>query len=426
MSAMSAMRVAVGCCLSRAAIALRLCDTQNDARLRSRFRRALMRVIVLVVGLLVSPMGLAPGLAQSDFWFVPERGPYRELVERYRAADLEAITDLLGRLEIEPDTVDRHVEDIRAQDVRAFNDDALPNVNQQLFRAAAMLHTDAAQQLWSKRRRQAAVRHIELAREWAEAGTGDLPPLWSVPSGSRDRRFRGPGSRGGTGSFRRRWYLAAGLLVLTREGFIPAIEFLEDASRTVPDDVALLTTTGWLKERLALAAVYVRGMPLVAIQRAKERELTAAAEWLRQALEVDPEAPEAAVRLARIQMLLGDDDAAETGLTRLVDRTDLSPDHAYLSRLLLGRLYEDREEPDRAVSLYEEASAILPRSQSVWMALARLSLESGDWRTAVAAVERPLRDSATPELIDPWTDYVLGKGEGPALLAALRAEVRSW
>ena len=360
-----------------------------------------MRVIVLVVGLWVSPMGLAPALAQSDFWFVPQRGPYRELVERYRAADpaasptfsgvskssptqSTAASKTFGHRTCGPSTMTRYLTSTNSSSAppRCF----IPTPPKSCGPSGV-------------------VRPLFDTSSWLASGSrpapATFPPLWSVPSGSRDRRFRGPGSRGGAGSFRRRWYLAAGLLVLTREGFIPAIEFLEDASRTVPDDVALLTTTGWLKERLALAAVYVRGMPLVAIRRAKERELTAAAEWLRQALEVDPEAPEAAVRLARIQMLLGDDDAAETGLTRLVDRTDLSPDHAYLSRLLLGRLYEDREEPDRAVPLYEEASAILPRSQSVWVALARLSLESGDWRTAVAAVERPLQDSATPEVDRP-------------------------
>ena len=223
--------------------------------------------------------------SQSEFWFIPDIAPYRALVELYRdGRTAEAIEELLtlGRTQVR-----RTVDAVRGRDGGRAGPDANPSLNERLFRLAAMLHTDAAEALWSTGRQQDALFHVDIARQWADV-EGATP---SAP-----------------GSFRRRWYLAAGLLVFERGGWGPALVYFDRACEALPDDAPLLTIAAWLHERFALAPVVAPGREtgLLDARRAKRRNLSEAARRLTAALAAEPSASEAALRLASVRTLLGE------------------------------------------------------------------------------------------------------------------------
>ena len=139
---------------------------------------------------------------------------------------------------------------------------------------------------------------------------------------------------------------------------------------------------------------------------------------------VTPDATEAALRLARAHMLLEETDVARGLLLGLVDRTDVPTPHAYLARLMLGRLYAQAAEPERAERLFREASALIPQGQAARMALSRLLESAGDRSGAAVALEPILTVAQDDGFIDPWVDYLLGVSNGPDLRGALRDEVR--
>jgi hypothetical protein len=103
-----------------------------------------------------------------------------------------------------------------------------------------MLHTDAIDALWSSDR-SLALRHLTMARHWA-----DFTATYLTESDQGE-------------PFRRRWYLAAGLLLAERGarngGVEQALDHLDAACALFPDDVPLATAAAWLDERAALAPV---------------------------------------------------------------------------------------------------------------------------------------------------------------------------
>ena len=357
--------------------------------------------------LLVAPLAAAAvpsaRTLQTDFWFAADLAPYRAAVDAYREGrEREAID---GVLAFEAEALHRIVDSVRDLDARAAGSDHAPALNERLFRAAAMLHVDAADGLWSSGQADGAMSQIEIAIRWADLGA----------------RVREP-----EGSFRRRWYLGVTLLVFERAGWREALRFVERACETLPDDVALLTSAAWLNEQVALAPVNLNDAGAAGVrdaQRGKRDGLQAAARRAGAALAVAADAFEAALRLARVRMLLEEAEAARTLLQGLVERPDLPPPQAYLARLLLGRLAAQGAEPERAERLFREAGDLMPEGEAARVALARLLDARGDRRGAAEVLESLL--TAEPGgFIDPWVDYRLGTGAGPDLRGALRAEVR--
>ena len=110
--------------------------------------------------------------------------------------------------------------------------DQNPALGERLSRAAAMLHVDAADELWSNGLGQAAMSQIEVGMRWADLAARNPEP---------------------EGAFRRRWYLGVALLVFERGGWHAALSFVDRACDSLPDDVPLLTTAAWLNEQVALA-----------------------------------------------------------------------------------------------------------------------------------------------------------------------------
>ena len=341
---------------------------------------------------------------QSDFWFTGELVPYRAFVEAYR--DRRVDEAVAGVRAVEPEVIHALIDRVGGPDARPTGTDRDPALNEQLFRAAAMLHVDVADRLWSSGLERAASDQIEVALRWANISARDPEPV---------------------GSFRRRWFLGVAWLAFERGGWQDGVSFTDLAGEILPDDVRLLTVAAWLNEGLALSPVNpgeVESSGLSQIQRAKRSALLAAARKAGAALRVTPAATEAALRLARVRMLLGQGESVRELLTAVMHRTGVPLAHAYLARLLLGRWHLQTEEFHAAERLFREAIALLPEGQAARVALAQLLDTQGDRRAAAVVLEPILRADPGGGFIDPWVDYLLGAGTGPNVREALRREVR--
>ena len=334
------------------------------------------RAFCVLAVLLLAPVGAHPRarVTQTDFWFTPDLAPDRVLVDAYRESRTEEAID--GVLAFEAEAIHQIVDAVRdLADARVTGTDRDPDPNEQVFRAAAMLHVDTADDLWSIGREMAAMSQLELATRWVDLGARTPEP---------------------DGSFRRRWYLGVGLLVFARIGWRAALSFVDRACEALPDDVPLLTTAAWLHEQVALAPVSPDDAGRAGLreaQRVKRDGLRAAAGRASAALAVTGDATEAAIRLARVRMLLEEVDAARELLLGLVGRTDLPTSHAYLARLMLGRLYAAAE-PGQAERLFREAGDLLPEGQAARVALAQLLDTMGDRRGGRARTELRRRAGA--------------------------------
>ena len=244
--------------------------------------------------------------------------------------------------------------------------------------------------------------------------------------------------------FRRRWTLAAGLLLVERGAYEasiePALEYFDRASEDLSGEIPILTATAWLEERVALAAVPAASagpVPLHDSGRgrlpsvpgrtgpvpAKQRFLTSAAERVTSALEQDPDAVAPALRLGRIRTIQGRTDDGREVLEALVSRVGLSSTDAYLARLFLGRLLETEDDLARAADPYSDAIALLPGPRSGRMALAQSRHAAGDSRAAADLLEASLERGPSEPDSDPWAEYLGAYLDlGPILSNELRAE----
>ncbi len=359
--------------------------------------------VVTLLALAAAP--LRARAEQTGFWLSPGRAPYRALIDAYRERRIREAIDGVRALETE--AVVQIIDDVRERDTMATDADREPLLNEKLFQAAAMLHLDVANSLWRNARPQAAAAQLGIGARWVELGAQHPEPAQS---------------------FRRRWYRGAGLMLFERGGWQAALPFVDRACEALPDDVPLLTTAAWLHEQSALTPVILTdaGGPGVRGARDAKRDgLAATVRLASAALAVNPDATEAALRLVRARLVLEEVEPAKEMLLELVDRTDLPVGHAYLARLMLGRLYTHADQSDQdkvAERLFREAGDLLPEGQSARVALAQLLDARGD-RRAAADVLEPILTAAPGGFIDPWADYLMGTGEGPGLRVTLRADV---
>ena len=343
-----------------------------------------------------------PAAAQKDLRTAEAAlSQYREIVEAYRSGrTMEAIREVeaLPARELNGDLsaaagAFRHPELVAA------------GVDERFLRAAAMLHTDTAEHSWPTNRQQ-ALRHLDIARAWADT-VG--PP------------------------FRARWYLAGALLLVDlgveHARLNEALEFFNHACEALPTDAPLLIASAWLDERTALAPGTWEQMPrdsvVGATIRSKRYYLEEAARRLSAALAADPSVTEAALRLGRVRTLLGETAKAERVLSDVMNRPGISPAHAYLARLLLGRAREHAGDAAGAEALFRAATQLMPAAQSALVALAQTRYASGASQDAAAAIESVMAATTDRDVRDPWNDYLIDHlARGEALLVALRHEVR--
>lgn len=340
--------------------------------------------------------------AQFKFWSSAPMAEYRAILEAYQDGEVEDAIALL----LESKNQGRGMVELAARVHTSAPDDEVAD----LLATAAMLHTDTAAIHGLEGRPQDVWPHLEAARRWVDL----LEP--------------GPSPRG---SFRRRWYLGAGLLLVEQARLGDALRHLDHARRVLPDDVEVLTAMGWIYERFALAPVTMQ--PSARRSRAtamtarsallnKETDLKEAADRFSAALAVDPAAPEPALRLARIRFLQGEAADARGRLIELAGRS-VPAEVGYVVRLLLGRLDERDGKPDEARARYEQALALVPAGQSAMLALAALEHAVGRPEGVGNRLDAALTEP-DDRAEDPWATYLNGAlRRGRAIRNALRAEV---
>lgn len=380
---------------------MRAVAVSGGGAVRRRGRRAVRSVLIIAASAVAAAAPARAG--QSDFWFTDELAAYRGLVGEYLEGD--AATAAAGVRATAPAAVHALLDRVRAPDARPTGTDADPALNERLFRAAAMLHLDAAELLRTRGLHRDAEDQVEIAVRWVNLSARDPEPV---------------------GSFRRRWFLGAALLAFEYGGWRDGATFTDLACELLPDDAALLTASAWFNEGLALAPVEPgepEGTDLSRLQERKRSRLLAAARRAGAALRAAPAASEAALRLARVRLLLGRGESVRALLTGLTERAGVPRAHAYLGRLLLGRLHVEAGEAAEAERRFREAIALVPEGQAARVALAGLSEGRGDRRGAAGLLDPVLR-GASGAAIDPWVDYLLGVDAGPGLRAGLRREVR--
>ncbi|MGE0446532.1 MAG: tetratricopeptide repeat protein [Vicinamibacterales bacterium] len=353
----------------------------------------------LVVLLLIAWSGATAAAGQAPASDTPFAVRYRELVDAYRGGDTAAPVGELLALDGDrlADLVDRYAR-LWQRGVAAES-----GIDDAFFRAAAMLHAEAAVRCWDERLQETGRLQIELARRLVDVSQRPGAP---------------------PGSFRHRWYAATALLAASRVSPPDVIDYFEDAIRKLPGDAALLTAAGWFQERLAEAQAPA-GMSLAAGQTRRRRYQQDAMRVLRAALAADPNAAEAALRLARVEVDRGELTAARQRLERLAARDDLQPLLAYVARLLLAGVEEREGKPGEAERRYREAIALDPVAQSARVALGRLLHAGGDTAGAAAIVEPAVTERDARSGNDPWGDYRLGyPAIGQLVFDALRDEVQ--
>jgi tetratricopeptide (TPR) repeat protein len=204
-------------------------------------------------------------------------------------------------------------------------------------------------------------------------------------------------------SVAREWYLATSAFLLANRDYASGVPHLEDARKALPDDALLALYLGAAYENLAAPAVQAAieedGGDVRLEPRA--RLLQRAEEHLRAAVALDPNLPEASLRLGRVLQLTSRDDEAIEHLRRAeaaLTRDDLR----YAAALFLGRALESRDHLDDARSAFVRALSYAPDAQSPHLALAQLA-----WRVSggadAAAQLRALAES--PGADDPWWTY---------------------
>jgi tetratricopeptide (TPR) repeat protein len=324
-----------------------------------------------------------------------ETAPYEAVVGAYRAGETAPAIERL--LALGPGVLG---------DARRLLDLATRGTDTVDARAAAMLHTDAAEALTPINRNLAA-RHVSAAQGWADSAARAFP------------------------AFRPTWYLAAGLL-LVEQGWVDgnvqaATDHFDRACREMPDDVPLLSAAGWLSEQKALAPVgwqRYRAHDPEHHDREKRKHLDEARDRVRAALDREPQAVQPALRLGRIALLRGEPAAARLVFEKLLTRHDVSDPAAYLARILLARILEQEQQAPQAMALYREAIARVPGAAAARMGLARLMYASGDTGGAREVLRPVLVDAAAEPIVDPWVEYLNGHiVHGRVLRRLLRAEV---
>jgi tetratricopeptide (TPR) repeat protein len=322
---------------------------------------------------------------------------YRALVDSYRTADADAAVK--AARELDRRRLLAFIDEYPLTGQRGARHH--PWLDAAFFRAASMLHADAAFHCWENWGAEDCGAHLDAGRRLV-----DVSETLAEPD-----------------SFRRRWYTATALILSRHTTPVEALEYFQAAVEQLPDDVPLLTAAGWFAERLSRSAA-PSDMNVANARALRRRHEQRAVRFLAAALAVDPRAAEASIRLARVEAS-SKRDAALDRLAALIARKDLEPSVAYLARLTLGNVREREGNRAEAERLYREAIALHPIPQSARIALAHLMYAAGDATGAADAIEPLLAPNTTPAANDPWSDYQLAyPAVGQALLDQLRAEVR--
>jgi tetratricopeptide (TPR) repeat protein len=272
------------------------------------------------------------------------------------------------------------------------------------FKAAVMLHTDAALALLARVDADAALFHLDAASQLLQK------------AGAEGRPYVG------------RWYRAGARLLQQRESSAAAVAFLTTGRGRFPSDPVILFEGGILHELMAgdttlpnivhlpnLSApsrepkgatdssARLTGEDVGELKRRRMKALGDAAEWLRASLELDDANELAHLHLGRVESLRDRQDEALALLGRVAGSSD--PAVAYLAHLFTGAVHQRRGQLARSAAAYRAAIERFPRSHAAHIALSAVLRTTGQIDESRELV-RGVVDGTPASRRDPWWSYL--------------------
>ena len=273
------------------------------------------------------------------------------------------------------------------------------------FKAAAMVHTDAALQLVERADPDTALFHLDVAGQLLEKGGAELRP------------------------YAARWTQAAARL-LQQPGSSPLAErFLESARTRLPNDPTVLYESGMLHERMAGDSVLptivyapelrvgraptpiredrsnrqITRDDVDTMKRRRTKNLNQAAIFLRQSLAADDSNMLARLHLGRVESLRGRHDDALALLQQSAAAQD--PATSYLGLLFIAALHERQGALGAAADSYRAAIDRFPRGHAAYTGLSALLQRSGRTDESRDVLGRVV-DGAVASRREPWWSYL--------------------
>jgi tetratricopeptide (TPR) repeat protein len=350
-------------------------------------------LLLLVVALIVQ--------RPPDAWAQQELYIYLRLLEGYRAYDesvARALGDFWEKLELDgPSATDRLFKQVPIE----------------LGPISQMALTDLAFGAFLRDKKLVADTHLALAQRWIDFDL--MKTLADRVQHERQLRFA------------RDWYHAVIWLRFAHAEVRHAAEILRVAREKFPDDPEVLLSSGTF-EAMELTRLRVESgrprksapsplgirPPLEDVPRGFQERASVAMKYLNRAIQLDPNAAEARIRLA----YLFDTDWSHQfeEAAKLLDEAhaiDPKPPLSYLAALFAGDVEERREQPDAAAGWYRKAIADCPRAQTARLALSHLQLRLKEGFQGAQNTLRPLVGGPPPEdgvcEPDPWRTYEFGQ-----------------
>jgi tetratricopeptide (TPR) repeat protein len=291
------------------------------------------------------------------------------------------------------------------------------------FKAAVMIHTDAALELMERSETETALLHLDVASQLLKKAGQDV----------RDQVGR--------------WHQAVVRHMRSRNWLPAAEQFLASGRERWQHDSIVLYESGTLQELLAgdtslptVVNVSDRSMrstvrmapapatgPLTAamlddVKRHRRSRLERAAGWLEASLKGDPSNVQAALHLGRVQTLRNQ----QANALELLGQVSRSPDPAvaYLGLLFTAVLHERQGRTHDALQAYGGAIARYQRNQAAHIGMSALLQRTGRGDQSRALLGLVV-DAVPSSRRDPWWSYLQEPSEvALARLDALRREAR--
>jgi tetratricopeptide (TPR) repeat protein len=338
---------------------------------------------------------------------------YHGLIDAYRDGDDKTVTEII--------TWERKrlTDVVNAIQTPA---DVQRRWDQARFKAAAMLHTDAAIRATESDDTRAAFQ-LQLASQLLFTGGPDLRP------------------------FARTWYVTVTRVLRDRARPFIAEALLERARQHLPGDAVVLYESAVLQELIATFSAFVTettaptrpfaDSPAQDIRNldntraaVEDRRIKTwrantdkAARWLNDALKADPSSELAQLHLGRVSVLRGNHEDASRLLQRLI-ASAADVNISYLASMFLGAMHDRRGHYDDAERMYRQAIARVPSAQSGYIALSQLLQKRGRGSESREVVTTMLQHDAEART-EPWWWYLADSiSEVRQRIDALRASVR--
>ena len=257
-------------------------------------------------------------------------------------------------------------------------------------------------------------------------GPDDRDRHWLVARWLLDKVTPDPGQD----DWVRRWYRAAASRMRRDSELASAAPLLDRARQLFPKDAFFPFHAGCLNEALAspqiqaviVSAATPRGGGFAVPRASTNWEQAVSA--FNAALALQPDWPEARVRLGRVLGLLGRHKEAAATLRRALDETSDLP-LVYWSSLFLGAEEQALGRDGEARASFVRARTLRPGAQAPHLALSQLARRAGDRPQALAELRAVLMlPSDEVSRYDPlWDYYVSRTSEADILFAELRRQM---